>query len=174
MIGVPSSLYSGYGPKASVLKRQATSSLLKFDGIDLIERRVARELQVGAVGRPFAVLGRRLALARELLRGRGADEHLPEDFGDGIDEPAQGQHQHRHGYEEFSRHRFTPQLVFIFIDARKLAGVHRDDFRAAGTIAISSFTRKPRDARWKARRARPTLLDDRVFHGLTFASSHLP
>src|SRR5216683_8403926 len=31
MIGVPSSLYSGYGPNASVLKRHATSSLLKFD-----------------------------------------------------------------------------------------------------------------------------------------------
>jgi len=28
--GVPSSLYSGRGPKLSVLKRQATSSLLKL------------------------------------------------------------------------------------------------------------------------------------------------
>src|SRR5262245_11391287 len=33
MIGVPSSLYSGYGPNASVLKRHATSSLLKFDAL---------------------------------------------------------------------------------------------------------------------------------------------
>src|SRR5215470_4992561 len=33
MIGVPSSLYSGNGPKASVLKRHATSSLLKFDAL---------------------------------------------------------------------------------------------------------------------------------------------
>src|SRR5258705_7295626 len=33
MIGVPSSLYSGYGPKASVLKRHATSSLLKFEAL---------------------------------------------------------------------------------------------------------------------------------------------
>src|ERR1700680_749284 len=31
MSGVPSSLYSGNGPRLSVLKRQATSSLLKFD-----------------------------------------------------------------------------------------------------------------------------------------------
>src|SRR5579871_131841 len=33
MIGVPSSLYSGYGPKASVLKRHATCSLSKFDAL---------------------------------------------------------------------------------------------------------------------------------------------
>src|SRR5262245_36623986 len=30
MIGVPSSLFSGRGPRLSVLKRQATSSLLKL------------------------------------------------------------------------------------------------------------------------------------------------
>src|SRR3954462_2990887 len=30
MIGVPSSLFSGRGPRLSVLNRQATSSLLKF------------------------------------------------------------------------------------------------------------------------------------------------
>ena len=29
--GVPSNLYSGRGPRLSVLKRQATSSLLKLD-----------------------------------------------------------------------------------------------------------------------------------------------
>src|SRR5439155_6957543 len=33
MIGVPSSLYSGNGPRLSVLKRQATSSLLKLDAL---------------------------------------------------------------------------------------------------------------------------------------------
>src|SRR6266850_775996 len=31
MSGVPSNLYSGNGPRLSVLKRQATSSLLKFE-----------------------------------------------------------------------------------------------------------------------------------------------
>src|SRR5579862_3089915 len=33
MSGVPSSLYSGRGPKLSVLKRQATSSLPKLDAL---------------------------------------------------------------------------------------------------------------------------------------------
>src|SRR6201984_1829804 len=33
MMGVPSSLYSGRGPRLSVLKRHATSSLLKFDAL---------------------------------------------------------------------------------------------------------------------------------------------
>src|SRR5580658_6443112 len=33
MIGVPSSLYSGRGPSASVLKRHATSSLVKLDAL---------------------------------------------------------------------------------------------------------------------------------------------
>src|ERR1700736_731791 len=33
MIGVPSSLNSGNGPNASVLKRHATSSLLKFEAL---------------------------------------------------------------------------------------------------------------------------------------------
>ena len=36
----PSYWYSGRGPRLSVLNRQATSSLLKFVGVDLIERRV--------------------------------------------------------------------------------------------------------------------------------------
>src|SRR6202040_3765944 len=33
MSGVPSSLYSGRGPRLSVLKRHATSSLLKLDAL---------------------------------------------------------------------------------------------------------------------------------------------
>src|SRR5207237_9133883 len=59
MMGVPSSLYSGRGPRLSVLKRQATSSLLKFDaliwssGEYLLPRRSA--VYIGHS--PFFVLG---------------------------------------------------------------------------------------------------------------------
>jgi hypothetical protein len=50
--------------------------LVEVGGVDLIERRVAGECQVGAVARPFAVAGRRLTLARELRRYRRPDEDL--------------------------------------------------------------------------------------------------
>src|SRR5580693_8983446 len=59
MIGVPSSMYSGRGPSASVLKRHATSSLLKLDaliwssGEYLLPRRSARYIGHS----PFLVLG---------------------------------------------------------------------------------------------------------------------
>src|SRR5437764_10804596 len=59
MIGVPSSLFSGRGPRLSVLNRQATSSLLKFEaliwssGEYLLPRRSA--VYIGHS--PFFVLG---------------------------------------------------------------------------------------------------------------------
>src|SRR5580765_16150 len=59
MIGVPSSLFSGRGPRLSVLKRQATSSLLKLlasiwsSGEYLLPRRSA--VYIGHS--PFFVLG---------------------------------------------------------------------------------------------------------------------
>jgi hypothetical protein len=59
MIGVPSSLFSGRGPRLSVLKRHATSSLLKLlasiwsSGEYLLPRRSA--VYIGHS--PFLVLG---------------------------------------------------------------------------------------------------------------------
>src|SRR5215212_6092170 len=59
MIGVPSSLFSGRGPRLSVLKRHATSSLLKLlasiwsSGAYLLPRRSA--VYIGQS--PFLVLG---------------------------------------------------------------------------------------------------------------------
>src|SRR5262249_37449698 len=59
MSGVPSSLYSGRVPRLSVLKRQATSSLLKF--VALIwssgEYFVPWLSDVYAIQSPFLVLG---------------------------------------------------------------------------------------------------------------------
>ena len=55
--GVDWRLVSGRGPKLSVLNRQATCSLLKFAGVDLIERRIVRVPEIAAVGWPLAVFG---------------------------------------------------------------------------------------------------------------------
>ena len=54
--GVDWKLNSGRGPSGSVLKRQATSSLLKFAGGDLVERGIARAGEIAAVSAPLAPL----------------------------------------------------------------------------------------------------------------------
>ena len=76
--GVPSSLYSGRGPRLSVLKRHAIFELVEVGGVDLIERRIAAALDVAAVVGPFPVLGAGELGARRLagdpVQGEDRDE----------------------------------------------------------------------------------------------------
>ena len=58
----------GIGAERVGLEAPRHFQLVEVRSIDLIERRIAREFHVGAVGRPFAVRGRRLALTRERFR----------------------------------------------------------------------------------------------------------
>ena len=78
------------------MKRQATSSLLKFDGVDLIERRVPGAAEVGGVVRPVAAFGRGLA------------RRLPREAGPEPDEGGENQHERRSDTKESSGHRSTP------------------------------------------------------------------
>ena len=74
MSGVPSSLYSGRGPRWSVLKRQATSSLLKFDA--LIGLTASTSCPSGRqCMRPFAVPCGRLPCILSPHAGGRAGQH---------------------------------------------------------------------------------------------------
>src|SRR5262249_60424395 len=74
MIGVPSSFASGRGPRLSVLKLHATSSLLKFDALIWSRREylLPRRSAVYIGHSPLLVLG----IEFDWLETSGANDHM--------------------------------------------------------------------------------------------------
>src|SRR2546425_13212943 len=80
MSGVDSRLNSGRGPRLSVLKRQATSRLLKLVRLILIERRVSSAAEIGAVCAPLSVFRTRLPGQRHHRRMHQTHEYGRKDY----------------------------------------------------------------------------------------------